>query len=198
MKSVINFIIKPKATRYNNIKKIGDKELILNTEIFTHQNVSRNAIVLETPTVGCSEVMQGDEVIVHHNVFRRWRDIKNREKNSKSFYKEDMYFVMPDQIFAYKRNDVWKAVKGFSFVKPLENKDKFSVDKEEPLKGVVKHVDPDLMDKDIYLNSLVGFTPNSEYEFIIDGQRLYRVPTNAITIKYEYQGDEKEYNPSWA
>ena len=52
MKSVTNFIIKPKATRYNNIKKIGDKELILNTEIFTHQNVSRNAIVLETPTVG--------------------------------------------------------------------------------------------------------------------------------------------------
>ncbi len=197
MKSVTNFIIKPKATRYNNIKKIGDKELILNTEIFTHQNVSRNAIVLETPTVGCSEVKQGDEVIVHHNVFRRWRDIKNREKNSKSFYKEDMYFVMPDQIFAYKRNDVWKAVKGFSFVKPLENKDKFSMDKEEPLKGVVKHVDPDLMDKGIYLNSLVGFTPNSEYEFIIDGQRLYRVPTNAITIKYEYQGDEKEYNPSW-
>ena len=198
MKSVTNFIIKPKETRYNNVKKVGDKDLILNTEIFTHQNVSRNAIVLETPTVGCSEVRQGDEVIVHHNVFRRWKDIKNREQNSKSFYKEDMYFVMPDQIFAYKRNDIWKAVKGFSFVKPLENKDKFSMDKEEPLKGVIKHVDPDLMDKDIYLNSLVGFAPNSEYEFIIDGQRLYRVPTNAITIKYEYQGNEKEYNPSWA
>ncbi len=198
MKSVTNFIIKPKETRYNNTKKIGDKELILNTEIFTHQNVSRNAIVLETPTVGCSEVMQGDEVIVHHNVFRRWRDIKNREKNSKSFYKEDMYFVMPDQIFAYKRDDDWKAVRGFSFVKPIENTNKFSMDKEEPLKGIVKYVDPDLMDKDIYINSLVGFRPNSEYEFIIEGQRLYRVPTNAITIKYEYQGNEKEYNPSWA
>jgi hypothetical protein len=109
-----------------------------------------------------------------------------------------MYFVMPDQIFAYKRNDVWRAVKGFSFIQPLENTDKFSMDKEAPLKGVIKHIDPDLMDKDIYLNSLVGFAPNSEYEFIIDGQRLYRVPTNAITIKYEYQGNEKEYNPSWA
>ena len=198
MKSVTNFIIKPKETRYNNIKKVGDKDLILNTEIFTHQNVSRNAIVLEVPTVGCTEVRQGDEVIVHHNVFRRWKDIKNREQNSKSFYKEDMYFVMPDQIFAYKRNDVWRAVKGFSFIQPLENTDKFSMDKEAPLKGVIKHIDPDLMDKDIYLNSLVGFAPNSEYEFIIDGQRLYRVPTNAITIKYEYQGNEKEYNPSWA
>ena len=198
MKSVTNFIIKPKETRYNNIKKVGDKDLILNTEIFTHQNVSRNAIVLETPTLGCTEVRQGDEVIVHHNVFRRWKDIKNREQNSKSFYKEDMYFVMPDQIFAYKRNDVWRAVKGFSFIQPLENTDKFSMDKEAPLKGVIKHIDPDLMDKDIYLNSLVGFAPNSEYEFIIDGQRLYRVPTNAITIKYEYQGNEKEYNTSWA
>jgi len=198
MKSVTNFIIKPKETRYNNIKKVGDKDLILNTEIFTHQNVSRNAIVLEAPTVGCTEVRQGDEVIVHHNVFRRWKDIKNREQNSKSFYKEDMYFVTPDQIFAYKRNDVWRAVKGFSFIQPLENTDKFSMDKEAPLKGVIKHIDPDLMDKDIYLNSLVGFAPNSEYEFIIDGQRLYRVPTNAITIKYEYQGNEKEYNPSWA
>ena len=198
MKSVTNFIIKPKETRYNNIKKVGDKDLILNTEIFTHQNVSRNAIVLEAPTVGCTEVRQGDEVIVHHNVFRRWKDIKNREQNSKSFYKEDMYFVMPDQIFAYKRNDVWRAVKGFSFIQPLENTDKFSIDKEAPLKGVIKHIDPDLMDKDIYLNSLVGFAPNSEYEFIIDGQRLYRVPTNAITIKYEYQGNEEEYNPSWA
>jgi len=198
MKSVTNFIIKPKETRYNNTKKIGDKSLILNTEIFTHQNVSRNAIVLQTPTVGCTEIKQGDEVIVHHNVFRRWKDIKGREKNSKSFYKEDMYFVMPDQIFAYKRNDIWRAVKGFSFVQPLESVDMLSMDKETPLMGVVKHVDPDLMDQKVYLNSLIGFSPNSEYEFIIDGRRLYRVPTNAITIKYEYQGNEKEYNPSWA
>ena len=27
---------------------------------------------------------------------------------------------------------------------------------------------------------------------------MYRVPTNQITIKYEYQGNEEEYNPSWA
>ena len=45
---------------------------------------------------------------------------------------------------------------------------------------------------------LVGFTPNSEYEFVINGERLYRVMNKFITIKYEYQGNEKEYNPSWA
>ena len=37
MKSLYNFIIKPNGERYNNKKKIGDKELILNAEIFTHQ-----------------------------------------------------------------------------------------------------------------------------------------------------------------
>ena len=198
MKSVTSFIIKPKETRYNNTKEIDGKSLILNTEIFTHQNVSRNAVVLEIPNVGSTEIMKGDEVIVHHNVFRRWKDIKGKEKNSKSFYKEDMYFVMPDQVFAYKRNGVWRSVKGYNFVQPLENKDMFSMDKETPLMGVIKHIDPDLMDQDVYLNSLVGFRPNSEYEFIIDGQRLYRVPTNSITIKYEYQGNEEEYNPGWA
>ena len=32
MKSVYNFVVKPKGNRYNNVKKIGDSELILNTE----------------------------------------------------------------------------------------------------------------------------------------------------------------------
>ena len=31
-----------------------------------------------------------------------------------------------------------------------------------------------------------------------NGKRLYRVMTQFITIKYEYQGNEEEYNPSWA
>ena len=46
-------------------------------------------------------------------------------------------------------------------------------------------------------NTLVGFSPNSKFEFIIERERLYRVLTNSITIKYEYQGQEEEYNPSW-
>jgi len=48
------------------------------------------------------------------------------------------------------------------------------------------------------IGELVGFTPFSTYEFVVDGQRLYRVLNKFITIKYEYQGDEEAYNPSWA
>ena len=59
----------------------------------------------------------------------------------------------------------------------------------------MKYKDKNL--KGIEIEDLVGFTPNSKYEFIINGERLYRVFTKYITIKYERQGTETEYNPSW-
>ena len=80
MKSLHNFIIKPNGERYNNIKKIGDKELILNTEIFHHQYVNREAIVLEVPVVNNTPIKKGDIIIVHHNVFRRWHNMHGVEK----------------------------------------------------------------------------------------------------------------------
>ena len=193
MKSVYNFVVTPKGERYNNIKKIGDSELILNTEIFNHQYINREAIVISTPIVGDTDIKPEDTVIVHHNVFRRWHNVKGVEKNSKSYFKEDTYFINHDQIFLYKRNKEWIAPKGYCFVKPLKAVDQFNIESEKPLQGIVKY-----SDGAVEVNDLVGFTPNSEYEFIVDGERLYRVLSKFITIKYEYQGDEEEYNPSWA
>jgi len=193
MKSVYNFVVKPKGKRYNNTKKIGDSELILNTEIFNHQYVNRQAEVISTPIIGDTNIKPGDIVVVHHNVFRRWHDVKGVEKNSRSFFNEDTYFINYDQIFLYKRNNKWIAPKGYCFVKPLKAVDQFNIESEKPLQGIVKY-----SDGTVEVNSLVGFTPNSEYEFIVDSERLYRVLSKFITIKYEYQGDEEEYNPSWA
>ena len=82
------------------------------------------------------------------------------------------------------------------FIKPIVSNNILSSDKEIPFRGIIKHVDKNL--KGIKKDDLVGFTPSSEYEFIIDGERLYRVLTNSVSIKYERQGNEKEYNPSWA
>ena len=45
---------------------------------------------------------------------------------------------------------------------------------------------------------MIGYTPDGEYEFFIDEERLYCMKSNDIVIKYEQQGDEIEYNPSWA
>ena len=194
MQSISDFIIKPKNKRYNNTKQIGDSELLLNSEISDHRYVSRNAIVLALPLNIKTNIKVNDEVIVHHNIFRRWYDVRGIERNSKSYYKDNKYFVKADQIFLYKRNNKWCAPKGYCFVKPIVSNN--IIEKEVPLRGIIKHVDKELTD--IEKGDLVGFTPSSEYEFIIGNERLYRVPTNSISIKYERQGNEKEYNPSWA
>jgi len=195
MQSLFNFIVKPKNERYDNKKYIDGQELLLNTEISDHQYVSRVGIVTATPKSEKTEIQVNDEVILHHNVFRRWYDVRGKEKNSRSYYKEDKYFVTSDQIFLYKRNGKWQAPKGFCFVKPILSNNILLNEKEVPLRGIIKYVDKEL--NDIEKEDLVGFTPSSEYEFIVDGERLYRVPTNSISIKYERQGTEKEYNPSW-
>jgi len=193
MKSVYNFVVTPKGERYNNKKKVGDSELIVNTEIYNHQYVNREATIISTPIVGDTNIQPGDTVIVHHNVFRRWHDVKGVERNSKSYFDESTYFINKDQIFLYKRNQEWLAPKGYCFIKPLKAVDQFNIESEKPLQGVVKY-----SDGTVKVNDLVGVRPNSKYEFIVDGERLYRVLSNFITIKYEYQGDEEEYNPSWA
>ncbi len=193
MQSVYGFVIKPKGERYNNSKKIGDKSLIINTEIFNHQYVNREAIVVSCPMVGEDlGIKPGDTVLVHHNVFRRWHDIKGVERNSKSFFDENTYIVQQDQIFLQKNNNTWTAPKGYCFVQPIKDVDSYNLDAEKPLIGIVKYTDGTVDRGD-----LVGFRPGSKYEFIVDGQRLYRVLSSFITIKYEYQGNEEEYNPSW-
>ena len=192
MKSVYNYVVKPKGNRYNNSKKVGDKDLILNTEIFNHQYINREAEVISTPLISYSNIKPGDTIIVHHNVFRRWHNVKGVEKNSRNYFKKDTYIISQDQIFAYY-NKQWKPMPGYCFVKPIKSFNKFNIDQEQPLMGVIEYAD-----KGFSKGDLVGFIPNSEYEFVIDGQKLYRVLSKFITIKYEYQGHEETYNPSWA
>ena len=194
MHSVYNYVVEPLGERYNNSKKVGDKELILNTEIFNHQHVNREAKILSVPSAGAPlNPKVGDIVTLHHNVFRRWHDVKGREKNSRSFLGEGKYLVAQDQIYLYKRDGDWVCPKGYCFVQPIKDKSQLSVETEKPLVGIVKY-----SDGTVNVGDLVGFDPVSKFEFVVDCKRMYRALSKFITIKYEYQGDEEEYNPSWA
>ena len=192
MNPLFNFIVEPKFKRTTSIKKINGKELILNTELQNHHYVSRLGVVKNVPIAYETKIKAGDEIIVHHNVFRRFYDIRANEKNSRSFLNENEFIVQPDQIFAYKRNGKWNSIDGYCFIKPIKETDKFSIDKEKKGVGIVKY-----SDNTVNKNALVGFQLGFEYEFFIEKERLYRVPSNKILIKYEYQGNEEEYNPSW-
>ena len=192
------YIVQPINGRYNNKKNIGNEELILNASVEDHKFVNRDGVVLALPIVNENEYLQiGDEVIVHHNVFRRYYDVRGNEKNSSSYFEEDKYFCYYDQIFLYKRNGKWYTPPGYCFVKPIHSQNNLDISKEEPLTGVLKHVGSDLRDFGLDNDDLIGFTPNSEYEFVIEGERLYRVPINSISIQYERTRFKEEYNPVW-
>ena len=193
MRSITGFIVSPDGERYNNKINVGDKELIVNSEIQNHEYVNRLAIVKSTPIINNTDIKVGDIVVVHHNVFRRWHNINGVEKNSKAWFSEDKYIVSKDQIYLYNQDEVWKPLSGFSFVQPLRSVDAWNNDIEHETKGMVKYASGNFN-----IGDVVGFTPFSKYEFIIDGVKLYRVYNKFITIKYECERNEKAYNPSWA
>jgi len=194
MKSLYNFIVKPYKARYDNIRKIGDKTLIINTTIENHRFVSKEAVVVSVPAAFDSQIKPGDKVYVHHNLFRRWYDQKGNERNSSSYFKDDLYFASIDQI--YMHND--KCHLNYCFVKPILSNNNLDVIKEQPNVGIVKYTNSSLETIGITPGTLVTFTPSSEFEFIIGDERLYCMKSNDIAITHENKGDEKEYNPSWA
>ena len=198
MKSLYDFIIKPIGERYDNEKKVGDKTLVLNTKIESFKSVNNLATVIAIPTAFNTTILPGDVIVVHHNIFRRFYDMKGREKNSRSYFKDDMYFCAADQIYLYKRDEEWLSHMDRCFVKPIAETSLLSSDKEKPLIGIVKYDNPYLNKLGVEKDMLITFTPNSEFEFIINDERLYCMKSNNIAIKHEYQGDETEYNPSWA
>jgi len=197
MKSVFSFIVKPVGDRYNNKVKVGDKELIINTKIESFKSVNNIAEVISVPLAYSTVIKEGDLVVIHHNVFRRFYDIKGKQKDSRSYFMDNLYFCDIDQIYLYKNDDRWKSFNDRCFVKPLKNDDYLRIDKEQNLIGILKYGNSSLEALKISEGDLVGYTPGGEFDFVIDGQRLYCMKSNDIVIKYEYKGNEAEYNPSW-
>jgi hypothetical protein len=195
---VFDFIVKPVGSRYENSVEIDGKELILNTKIESFKSVNNTAIVVAIPLAYKTDIKIGDTIIIHHNVFRRFYDMKGKQKNSRAYFKEDLYFCSLDQIYLYKTDTEWKSFGDRCFIKPLKNIDHSKLDKEKKLIGILKYGNDSLKELKINPGDLVGYTPFGEYEFIIEGQRLYCMKSNDIVIKYGYKGDEEEYNPSWA
>jgi hypothetical protein len=198
MNSIYDFIITPKNKRYNNEKKLGDKSIVLNTNIEDHKLVSKQAIIVSVPLAFKTILKPGDEIMVHHNIFRRWYDVRGNERNSGQYFKEDLYFCKPDQLYLYKKDKKWFAVGDRCFIKPIKNNDHLSMDLERKYIGILKISNSSLEALGISPGDLVGFKKGREWEFIVDGQRLYCMKSNDIIIKYEYEGNEVEYNPSWA
>jgi hypothetical protein len=198
MRSVYDFIIKPVGKRYDNEVKVGEHTLITNSSIESFKHVNNIAEVVETPVAFATPIRKGDLIIVHHNVFRVFYDMKGIKKNSRSFLKDDLFFCAVDQVYLYKRTNTWKSFGDRCFVAPVKNKDLLSTDKVADLIGILKIGNSSLEESGINPGDIIGFTPNSEWEFVVDNQIMYCMKSNDIVIKYGLDRNEEEYNSRWA
>tara|TARA_R100000742_G_C4278454_1_gene101295 strand:+ start:776 stop:1339 length:564 start_codon:yes stop_codon:yes gene_type:complete len=185
MQSPFSFIVKPfNNRRYDNIKSYGEVDFITSTSEEDFKSSNRYAQVVALPLNYSGDIQVGDTLLVHHNVFKFYNDMYGRRKSGKSYFKDDLFFVDPDQFFLYKHLDKWKAFNPYCFIKPSKEKkyiiEKFS--KEEALFGTIKYINDELLSLGLNIGDEVSYQPNSEYEFTIEGEKLYRMYTRNITL----------------
>jgi hypothetical protein len=186
MKSPYLFIIKPVGGKlYDNVKKVGESELIVNSTIEDHLTTNRQACVESVPLDYSGPIEEGALIIVHHNTFRKYRDMRGVEKFSTNKLFGDTYTLGEDLIYAYKNDwsQEWKPISPYCFVAPIENDYKYDTGSEKALHGKMVYTNDELSSIGIENGDIVGFTPDSEYEFNIDEQKLYRINSSDICLK---------------
>ena len=184
MRSPWSFIVKPLGGRYVNKKKVGDVDLIINTSEENHKASNRMAVVENVPIGYNGDISPGDVLLVHHNVFKYYNDMKGRKKSGRSFLKDDLFLVDTDQFFMYKKKGKWIAHDKNCFIRPIKKKSgtiSFK-DKEEPLMGQMVYANDYIKSKGVKPGDIVGYKHNCNYEFYVDGERLYRVYDSQITM----------------
>ena len=77
------FIVTPvKGKRYDNTKEVGGIDLVTSTSEEDHMFSNRYAKVVELPVGESFGVSIGDTLLVHHNVFKFYFDIKGNKRSS--------------------------------------------------------------------------------------------------------------------
>jgi hypothetical protein len=85
----------------------------------------------------------------------------------------------------YNHKNQWYSHDRYCFVKPIDKKDSFMFKRgnEEPLMGEMVYPNSYLQEQGVGQGSQVSFQPDSEYEFEVDGEKLYRMFDHQITLK---------------
>tara|TARA_R100001440_G_C2523142_1_gene119105 strand:+ start:307 stop:885 length:579 start_codon:yes stop_codon:yes gene_type:complete len=187
MRSPYCFIVRPyNNRRYDNIKKYGNKTFYTSVSEEDHTVATRFAKVVNTPINYEGPVQIGDTLVVHHNTFKFYNDMRGRQKSGRSWLIDDLFLVEPDQFFLYKQKDEWETYDKYCFVKPVPKKKRSIQDidlKYEPLHGELVYPNIHLKNMGLKKGDEVCFQPDSEYAFNIDGEILYRMFSQNITLK---------------
>lgn len=175
------FVVEPLGEHYNNEVEIAGKKIIVNSTVENHKHVNRLARIMYLPSRYKGTISAGDIIIVHHNVFRIYYDIKGRPKKSPNYFKDNLYFIDEDQFYMFNNGERWNSVKDYCFVRPVNLEHGYLHEEGyEPNTGILVYGNKRLESMGVHEGDKINFTKNSEYEFDVDGEMLYRMRTNDI------------------
>jgi hypothetical protein len=138
MKSPFYFIVKPLGgKRYDNEKSIGGVDFFLSSSEEDFKTSNRKAVVVSTPLDYDGPIAEGDLLLVHHNVFKFYNDMKGRRRSGRSYLFDDMFLVDVDQFFMYCKDDVWHAHSKYCFVSPTKVDEGMSLDNSSSVSALV-------------------------------------------------------------
>lgn len=176
MQAPQSFIVTPKHRRYKHGRKMGDVVFETVSSIEDAKDVSKEAIVVSVPMNYTGEIEVGDEVIIHHNIFRSYYDVQGKLKVSRAHLYDDYFQVIPEELFLYKKDGQWKPNLDFCFVSPIK------VSEEGLLEQELQHTGVVWCSSEHKEGTRIGFTPESEYEVWVDNKLLYRMRNSDICL----------------
>jgi hypothetical protein len=174
------FIITPYGKEYE-VERNG---VLVSSSVEDASFTNRVGVVKYLPINYKGSIAIGDFVVVGHNMFRTYYDMKGRKTKSSAYFKDSMYIADGNDIYLYKKNgDVnWESESDFCAVKPVENNSKWSNEQYKYVTGIITVTNEDLKKQNVNINDNVVFKSGGEYEFYIDGVKWYIMRSKNIFI----------------
>lgn len=180
-----NYLIVRAHQEYNNETK-SDKGFgfIVNSTIESVSDINRIVEVVSAPEY--TILKSGDEVVIHHNILRMKNSVGGNTIKSNFHIEDDLYYVPLSEVFMYKREGIWIPLDPYCFVKPIPEVTREDLILYTGYKGNVNHVGEMMYPNDglkkqgVKKGDVVSFSRDSEYEFNIDGDLLYKMSTKDI------------------
>ena len=172
--SPFGFLITPlNGKLYDNKIDINGIAFVLSSNIENAKVTNRIAIIEAVPSRYHGKISVGDVVCVHHNVFRKYHDHHGNERFSTDMFSGDTYVVTEDSFFMFKGKDSeWETLRDIVFVLP-SNIDNY---------GSIAFTNEHMRSIGLAEGVEIGFSPESEYEFRIDGIKYYKMSKSDICL----------------
>jgi|TARA_R100000329_G_scaffold142677_1_gene126247 co-chaperonin GroES (HSP10) len=185
------FFVKVEKTQEDTIILNG-RELFLDTSYDELRHARQYGTVIALPVSlpkGLSlDIKEGDKVYCHHFL--------TSEENEVKFHEQDKVFsVHWSHIYATVRDDKIRMIHHWNFVRQkIEDESNYITDsgiyikpeaEDIELHGYIEHMNEEMKNMGVKKGDEVVFSKNSEYDMVIEGEKLLRMRNFDILAKVE-------------